>query len=110
MAKPDLPTAPPAENKTPRQSGVTSEAWIMKGLNDLRDDMREIKGAVRGLDTRVGSLETKIMRVFWTVAGGIAFAMALWAIFQFSTKYFDIQINLKGHEESVPVTPTVPNP
>ena len=92
MAQPELPTVPPVENTTPRPSAVPSDQWIMKGLNDLRDDVRGVRQDISALDERVGEIERKVLRAVYAVGGAVALFAVLWAAFQFVTNYVDIRI------------------
>ena len=90
MADPDRPTVPPDENTTPRPSAGSVDQWIMKNLNDLRDDVRDLGGSVGGLSTRIGSLEKTIMRAVYGFAGVTATIVFLWTAYQVLTRYYDI--------------------
>jgi hypothetical protein len=67
----------------------------MKGLNDLREDVKGIKDSISGVDKRVGSLEKTVMRAVYGLAGALAVFMVIWALVQFAAKYVDIEIKAK---------------
>lgn len=92
MSAPDRPTSPPVENTTPQQSGMATETWILKGLNDLRDDVRGIRESISGVDKRLASLEKTVMRAVYGISGAVAVIILLWGLFQFVAKYYDIEV------------------
>ena len=98
MANPDLPTSPPDDNTSPRPSAVPVDQWIMKGLNDLREDVKGVREAVSGLDERVGSIERKVLRAVYSIGGAIAILGLLWFIFQLVSPYLEIRIVPKTDE------------
>lgn len=92
----DRPSAPPAENSTPQGAGLATEAWILKGLNDLREDVKGIRDSISGADKRLASLEKTVMRAVYGIAGAIAVILIFWAVFQVMIRYVDIHITPKG--------------
>ncbi|MFE3836944.1 hypothetical protein [Pseudogemmobacter sonorensis] len=112
MNNPDIPTSDPevsspAPDDRPRGGGVGAEQWIMKSLNDLREDMRDLKGSVGGMDTRLGSLERKIMRAIWTVGGGVIVIGLLWTGWQILTSQYNITLTPKA-ESTAQASPASP--
>lgn len=95
MIGPDRPSSPPQENSTPTSVGMPTEAWIMKGLNDLREDVKGIRDSISGVDKRVASLEKTVMRVLYGFGGAVLLALVIWALVQFAAKYVDIEIKAK---------------
>ena len=107
MAKPDSPTSPPDENTTPRPSAGDVNQWIMKNLNDLRDDVRDLKGSVGDLGTRIGALERTIMRAVYTFAGVSLTIAFLWGSYHLLTNWFDFTITPKS-QATEPASPPGP--
>lgn len=96
MSEPDRPVSPPVENTTPSNAGMATEAWIIKGLNDLREDVKGIRESVSGVDKRLLSLEKTVMRFAYSAAGAVAVLALIWTIFQVATRYFDIEVKPKA--------------
>lgn len=107
MGKPDTPSSPPVENTTPRPGSGDVNQWIMKSLNDLRDDVRELKGSIGGLSTRIDTLERKVMRAVYTFLGVSLTIGFLWAGYQSLTKWFDFSVTIKNppSQSAQPSTP-----
>ena len=95
MSRVDQPVSPPVENTTPRDASPSSEQWIMKGLNDLRDDLKEIKKSLSSMDERLGALEKRVMRAVYTLAGAVAVLALIYTGFTIAEKYVDISITPK---------------
>jgi len=101
MSTPDRSSStPPQENISAGSSGLGTENWIMKALNDQREDLRELNSARRGISGRLDVLERKVMRAVYTLAGVIATVGVLWSGYQIATKFLDISITPKSHQTS----------
>jgi len=96
MSRADKPITAPVENTTPRKTGPSAEQWIMKGLNDLREDVRELKTAIGNIDTRVASLEKHVLRVVYGIAGAMLVASLAWGVWKAANSFFDIEIKSKS--------------
>lgn len=68
----------------------------MKGLNDLREDVKGIRDSISGVDKRLASLEKTVMRALYGFGGVAATIFVLWAIFQVAIRYVDIEIRSKS--------------
>lgn len=91
MSAPDRPTSPPVENTTPSPSSMATEAWIIKGLNDLREDTKSIRESISKVDHRLGSLEKTVLRAVYGLGGAVAVIVIIWALFQFVSRYYNIE-------------------
>lgn len=96
MSSPDR-SPPPPENSSSSSnySALGAEQWIMKSLNEAREDLKEIKESISGLDDRVGSLERKAMRVVYTVAGAGTVVFLIFGAYKFASNYIDFSIKIK---------------
>ena len=102
MTAPDRPTSPPLENSTPTASGMSAEAWIIKGLNDLREDMKGVRDGISGVDKRLVALDRTVMKLLYGFGGAIALIAVLWTVFQFVSRFVEIDIKPKStaHEQT----------
>ena len=41
--------------------------WILKGLNDLREDLKELRADIRRLDDKIGGMNTRL----WLTVGAV---------------------------------------
>ena len=94
MSSPDRSTPPPENSKSGSSPGH-SDAWVMKGLNDLRDDMKGLKLTIESMNGRLVSIETKVLRAVYVSSGVMMTIFTIWAIFQIITKYVDIKVSPK---------------
>ena len=104
MTAPDRSTPPP-ENTTPTASSTSIDQWIMKGLNDLRDDMRDLKWAIKALDGRISAIESKLMKAVYGFGGISLSIVVFWTGFQILTKYIDITVTPKAEITQPSISP-----
>lgn len=100
------------ENSNPQEirgpsNGVDSNSWVMKSLNDLRDDMKEMNGKsivamdnmsskLLSVETQLTSIESKISKLVWSVIGAGTVLGLLFGGFELLTAYFDITLTPKN--------------
>lgn len=95
----------PEATKGPSSAG-DSDSWVMKSLNDLRDDMKtmddrsassfgSISSQLTGVDRRLGEIEGRISKLIWLVMGAGLVLGLMFGGFELLTTYFDIQITPK---------------
>lgn len=81
----------------------------MRDLKDsLRADTSEIKRTVGDIDTRVQSLERKVLRAVYGVGGVLGTITILWVLIQAATTFFDISITPKASEPAAAQQPVSP--
>ena len=87
----------------PLQGGITGgspaqqghDQWILKGLNDLRDDFRELTVSVNKIGTDVSDLE-KLVKKYLHIGVGIVLVVGiLWSGAQLLTSKYDISLTPK---------------
>lgn len=99
------PRTTPEEMRGPSGSGA-SEQWILKLLNDLRDDIQKTDERVKTdlhkidsrlgeIETRIGNVESRISKLIWIVTGAALVLGVLFGGFELLTTYFDVNITPK---------------
>lgn len=99
-------------------TGHASDQWIMKSLNDLRDDMKdlkasisghdakstlahgELKGLVSSVDNRLQAVEGRMNKAIFASMGAVGAIVFLTAFFTFFGNFFDISITPKAEASS----------
>jgi len=97
-------STPEPKEGTPTRLGG-SDSWVLKSVNDLREDIRGLDGKLdrlysqaeenhSSIRARLEAVESRIQRLMW-LTGGIGITLAaLWGGYELLTAFFDINMTI----------------
>ena len=94
--------SPASEEKRDREPALRNTDWILKGLNDLREDLKELRADIRRLDDKIGGMNTRL----WLMVGAVTVLtpLLIWMVVLMSRPASIPEINITlppGAQEKV---------
>ena len=102
-------STPTFSEGAPKAAQHASDQWIMKSLNDLKENMKEVRadqnkkyGAISNglsnISDRLGRVESRISRLIW-VTGAVGTTLAvIWGGYEFLSQFVDIALTVTPKE------------
>ena len=100
----DKPKKSPSRPERSDQDGLSTGQWIIRALNDLKDEVGRLRDSIGGLERRVRTLEG-LVKYVGGVVSALTFLVLL--VFLIDRLGFTISIVPKSYNNPVPISEPV---